>query len=66
MCVKKKPYKNLQNIESKFIDLYGEITDLQIQRYNDAFSKFKSIYSCNEAYIASSSGRTYRFILVVW
>lgn len=57
MCAKKLPYKNLLNISDKFIDLYGEITDFQIKRYNDAFSKFKSIYSCNEAYIASSSGR---------
>ena len=57
MYRKKNTYKNMQYIVDKFDELYGEITDFQIRRYSDAFDKFKAIYSCDEAFIASSSGR---------
>ena len=53
----KKPYFSLDGIESNFIDLYGEVEACQKQRYNDAFENFKSYFSVDSAYIASSSGR---------
>lgn len=53
----KKPFVNLDDIESNFVKLYGENSPFQKQRYINAFSKFKEIYSEDKSYIASSSGR---------
>lgn len=52
-----KPYKNLNSVTEKFSELYGECTELQKQRYENAFSKFKELFNVDEAYICSSSGR---------
>ena len=48
---------NLNNIESNFQNLYGEITKAQIERYEKLFTRFKSSYGVDCAYFASSSGR---------
>jgi galactokinase len=53
----KKPYTELTGIESNFIKLYGEVTQMQIDRYTALFNKFKKVFNANGAYIASSSGR---------
>lgn len=55
--INKKPFYNLDGIESNFTSLYGEITNFQKTRYCNAFSKFKQIFDHDSAYIASSSGR---------
>ncbi len=54
----KKPYSNIDScVTDKFLSLYGECSQKQIDRYNATFEKFKTQYSVKEAYIASSSGR---------
>ncbi len=53
----KKPYYDLALVEEKFNLLYGEKTEFQRKRYMSSFDKFKSLYSVDCAYIASSSGR---------
>ena len=53
----KTPYYDLKTVEEKFYTLYGEKTENQKKRYASSFDKFKSLYSANCAYIASSSGR---------
>ena len=53
----KKPYENLNGIESNFGALYGEISQDQIQRYQSLFDKFKIAFNSDSAYVASSSGR---------
>ncbi len=53
----KKPYETMNGIEKNFISLYGEITEAQKNRYAKEFERFKSIFSENFAYVASSSGR---------
>ncbi len=53
----KKPYEKIDLLFDRFDDLYGEINDLQIKRYEDSFSKFKKLFFADAAYVASSSGR---------
>jgi len=53
----KCPYKSTSDVESKFISLYGEVTDFQKQRYQKEFNRFKKEFNVDSAYIASSSGR---------
>ena len=54
----KKPYEQInENVTNKFIALYGECSDEQIERYNNAFDNFKKQFSVTNAFIASSSGR---------
>ncbi len=53
----KQPYTSLNGIEANFTRLYGTASCGQLERYANAFNKFKSIYKENGAYIASSSGR---------
>ncbi len=52
-----KPYKNVNSVTEKFAELYGESTDFQKQRYENAFKKFKELFNADESYICSSSGR---------
>lgn len=53
----KKPYRNVNEVVSKFNSLYGEISDFQINRYNKLFDKFKNYFGESQAYFTSSSGR---------
>lgn len=53
----KKPYTSIDAVFSNFNSLYGESNEYQINRYNEAFDKFKNRFSVKEAYVASSSGR---------
>lgn len=53
----KPPIKKISEVTDKFNLLYGETTDMQIQRYEALFDRFKGAYNCDEAYFASSSGR---------
>ena len=53
----KQPYTSVNGIEKYFMDLYGEVTDYQIKRYEYAFEFFKKHFEVDSAYIASSSGR---------
>lgn len=47
---------NVNQVESKFIDLYGEISDFQRERYSTLIKKFYKEFG-KYGYIASSSGR---------
>jgi len=53
----KKPFENMVGIEKNFTKLYGEITDAQKERYEKEFLRFKNTFSCQNAFVASSSGR---------
>lgn len=53
----KKPYSDIVGLESKFLSLYGEVTDAQKERYANTFNWFKREFNCSDAYVASSSGR---------
>ncbi|MBR5192647.1 MAG: galactokinase [Clostridia bacterium] len=53
----KKPYETVSSVTSQFLDLYGEITNEQISRYENLFARFKKEFSKENAYICSSSGR---------
>lgn len=53
----KQPYENVESLENRFLELYGEKTISQSKRYNDAFEYFKRYFNVNNAYVASSSGR---------
>lgn len=55
MC--KKPLQNITEAEKYFRVLYGAAIEGQKERYENAFGKFKTVYSEDKAYIASSSGR---------
>lgn len=57
MNLLKKPYENLDCVQSRFVELYGEKNQSQFERYQVAFTKFKNLYGYNCAYVASSSGR---------
>ena len=53
----KKPYYSTDCAEKDFIKLYGEKSEMQKTRYDNAFENFKKAYGVDCAYIASSSGR---------
>lgn len=53
----KNTYRNIIEAEKHFKSLYGEITNEQVERYENAFNKFKALFGADESYIASSSGR---------
>lgn len=57
MQPEKKPYSSVEGLKSRFVELYGEVTDEQIKRYNDTFENFKKYFGVEQAYVASSSGR---------
>ena len=57
MPILKKPYSKVDDVFSNFNKLYGETTDAQKQRYQNAFESFKNYFNEENAYIASSSGR---------
>ena len=57
MPILKKPYSKVDDVFSNFNKLYGETTDAQKQRYQNAFESFKNCFNEENAYIASSSGR---------
>ena len=53
----KNPFINISDAFSSFSLLYGEKQEGQKERYEKAFSKFKSTFNVDCAYVASSSGR---------
>ncbi len=48
---------NVEQVRSKFIDLYGEESDYQIKRYQDLIKWFQKSFNLEKGYMASSSGR---------
>lgn len=57
MGILKKPYKDITGLQDRFVELYGEKTVAQIERYNKVFCEYKNYFNLQEAYVASSSGR---------
>ena len=53
----KKPFCSAEMSDAVLVRLYGESSDLQKIRYENAFNKFKATFSADCAYICSSSGR---------
>lgn len=53
----KNPFYNISEAEKFFPLLYGAAADGQKERYENAFAKYKTVFSEDKAYIASSSGR---------
>lgn len=53
----KLPFSDCYKAAEYFDVLYGENTETQLNRYNNAFNRFKKLYNADKAYIASSSGR---------
>ena len=53
----KNPFYDITEAEKLFPLLYGAATDGQKERYENAFAKYKTVFSEDKAYIASSSGR---------
>lgn len=53
----KPPFSDMKPAEKMFDALYGETSNYQVCRYQNAFDKFKNIYGETSAYICSSSGR---------
>lgn len=51
------PSDNVEKYFNRFVELYGEENETQKIRYKSAFEKFKSTFSVDCAYVASSSGR---------
>ena len=51
------PCSNVEKYFNRFNELYGEENEIQKIRYKSAFEKFKSTFSVDNAYVASSSGR---------
>lgn len=53
----KLPFRDVSFSDDVFTELYGEKSEFQRQRYQNAFTEFKKLFNVNEAYICSSSGR---------
>lgn len=53
----KKPFCCAEISDTVFVELYGESSDFQKIRYENAFNKFKETFNSDCAYICSSSGR---------
>lgn len=53
----KSPYKAIEPLTEKFSELYGENSEFQKQRYENAFTEFKKLFNADSAYVCSSSGR---------
>ena len=53
----KAPYNTTSVLYDQFESLYGEVSDYQKTRYEQAFNNFKKTYGVDACYFASSSGR---------
>ena len=53
----KQAYNSVKSVENRFVELYGDKTIAQTERYNNAFENFKRYFNEEKAYFASSSGR---------
>ena len=53
----KCPYKSIDGVVNQFVSLYGECSEFQKERYENAFENFKKTFNADACYIASSSGR---------
>ncbi len=55
--MKNNLYCNVNQVESNFVKLYGENSNEQKLRYQNAFSVFFNSFNEKQCYVASSSGR---------
>ncbi len=53
----KSPYSTMKGVANHFISLYGECSEFQKERYENAFNNFKKVFNADACYVASSSGR---------
>ncbi len=53
----KSPYTSTDSVVNQFVSLYGECSEFQKKRYENAFENFKKTFNESACYIASSSGR---------
>ena len=53
----KSPVKNASELTYRFAELYGEYSEKQLKRYENALEGFKKTFGENDAYVCSSSGR---------